>query len=61
MLSKLGNTWGAHILPHIYGFYANRMELCIANAYVTVACSGFPKNAKNACAESLGTLCGWYN
>ena len=29
--------------------------------YPSLACSEFPKNAKNACAESLNTLCGLYD
>ena len=29
--------------------------------YIIVVCSGIAKNAKNACAKSLGTVHGVYN
>ena len=35
-----------------------RVKCCV---HVTLVCSGIAKNAKNACAKSLGTVHGVYN
>ena len=39
----------------------NQLQIDFTSANTTLVCSGIAKNAKNACAKSLGTVHGVYN